>query len=145
MAKRHSSTGIVRRTLGALLVVVVMSAAPAPLMAEQPRGTQAVFDHHLGAFAQGIDAILADYAESSVVIVPGRSYRGLSEIRGFFQAFLDGATPEFWKNFRVETKTVDGDVAYLVWSSAPAMAKATDTLLVRDGKIAVQTFTPFGG
>jgi len=32
-----------------------------------------------------------------------------------------------------------------VWSAAPTVPKATDTLLVRDGKIVVQTFTPFGG
>lgn len=145
MANETPSTGILRRALVALCAVAVMSTAPAPVLAAEPGNTQIVFDHHLGAFAQGIDAIMADYTETSVVLSLGKSYRGRSEIRGFFKAFLEGATPEFWKSFKVETKEVVGDVAYLVWSSTPTMPKATDTLLVRDGKIAVQTFTPFGG
>lgn len=145
MANHMHPTGFGRLLLGAVLAVAVMSAAANPARAEAPRGTQAVFEHHLGAFAQGIDAILSDYSDSSIVVTPDKTYRGLAEIRGFFQAFLAGATPAFWQSFRIETRQVDGDVAYLVWSAAPTMPKATDTLLVRDGKIAVQTFTPFGG
>ncbi|WP_267884222.1 hypothetical protein [Paracidovorax citrulli] len=36
-----------------------------------------------------------------------------------------------------------GEVAYLVWEAKPFVPMATDTLYVRDGKIAVQTFTAF--
>jgi hypothetical protein len=32
-------------------------------------------------------------------------------------------------------------VAYLVWEARPFITMATDTLLVRDGRIHVQTFT----
>ena len=64
------------------------------------RSTPQVLNSHLGAFAQGLDVILADYAEASVLITPERVYRGLLEISGFFRAFLGGATPAFWASFQ---------------------------------------------
>ncbi len=105
--------------------------------------TQRVFAHHLVAFSEGIDAIMADYTERSVLMTPDTNYRGLHEIRGFFDAFLKTASPEFWSAFKVGKQTIDGDVAYLTWSSEPFVALATDTLVVSEGKILVQTFTPF--
>lgn len=104
--------------------------------------TQATFAHHLGAFAEGIDALMADYGEDSVLITPSTEYRGRKAIRGFFQDFLDHATPEFWAAFTVQSQWVDGPIAYLVWHARPAVTLAADTLYVRDSKIAVQTFTP---
>lgn len=120
-------------------------AATSAANATHDRSTAQVLDSHLGSFANGIDAILADYDEGSVLITPDRTFRGIGEIRGFFDAFLKGATPEFWAAFTLEAKIVEGDVAYITWSSEPAIALATDTLVVRDGIIAAQTFTSFAG
>ncbi len=80
--------------------------------------TQQVLDHHLGAFAQG-------------------------EIRAFFKAFVESADPGFWSAFKITSKSTAGEVAYLVWEAKPWVTLATDTLLIKNGKIAVQTFTPF--
>jgi hypothetical protein len=133
-----------RAALAATLLPTLVGAAARRASADDTAtGTQAVFDHHLGAFAQGIDAILSDYTENSVVVTPEANHRGLTQIRTFFQAFLDSTTPEFWKQFKVMSRSVEGEIAYLVWSSQPAVPMATDTLLVRDKKILVQTFTPF--
>lgn len=142
--RRHCIQAL-RLWLGALMMTGVLGFSAGSATADDAAASAAVFDHHLGAFAQGIDAILADYTEDSVVFTPSATYRGLKDIRAFFQAFLDGATPEFWQAFKVEQKQVDGAIAYLVWSSMPSVPKATDTLFIREGKIAVQTFTPFGG
>jgi hypothetical protein len=109
----------------------------------QADATTQVFDHHLGAFAQGLDELMKDYGEQSVIATPEKSYRGASEIRGFFKAFLDGAKPEFWEAFKVTSKSTEGEIAYLVWEAKPFVQMATDTLYVKDGKIAVQTFTAF--
>lgn len=107
------------------------------------RTTKDVFDHHLGSFSEGLDSILSDYADASILLTPDASYRGLAEIRSFFSAFLENATPEFWNAFKVGKQSVEGEIAYLTWSSKPTVSLATDTLLVRNGKILVQTFTPF--
>jgi hypothetical protein len=111
--------------------------------AQRVRSTEDVFNHHLGAFSQGLDALVSDYTEASSILLPDRSLTGLAEIRQFFDGFLQGIQPGFWESFKVLRQTVDGEVAYLVWQAKPFVAMATDTLLVRDGHIAVQTFTPF--
>lgn len=96
--------------------------------------TTRVFDHHLGAFAKGLDELMKDYDESSVIVTPDRSFRGAGEIRGFFKAFLDGAKPEFWDAFKVTSKSTEGEIGYLVWDAKPFVPMATNTLFVRDGK-----------
>ena len=108
------------------------------------RSAADVLDHHLGAFAQGIDAILSDYHPRAVLITADATYQDLTEIRGFFDAFVSSATPEFWSAFRIERREVVGDVAYITWSSRPAIALATDTLVVAQGQIVTQTFTLLG-
>jgi len=107
--------------------------------------TQATLGRHLQSFAQGIETVLADYTEASVFVTPDATYRGLGEIRGFFQTFLDSATHEFWSAFRLGAQNIEGDVAYITWSAKPFVAMATDTLIVRGGKIHVQTFTSLPG
>jgi hypothetical protein len=105
--------------------------------------TQQVFDHHLGAFAQGLDELLKDYDDASTIITPEKTWRGRAEIRAFFKGFLDNAAPGFWPAFRITSKSTAGEVAYLVWEAKPWITLATDTLVIKDGKIIVQTFTPF--
>jgi len=105
--------------------------------------TKQVLDHHLGAFAQGLDEILKDYDDSSTLITPDKTFRGRDEITGFFKAFLDGADPAFWPAFKITSLSTAGEVAYLAWEAKPWVTLATDTLFVKDGKIAVQTFTSF--
>ncbi|KAA1173269.1 nuclear transport factor 2 family protein [Marinobacter salinexigens] len=105
--------------------------------------THKVFEHHLEAFAEGIDALMADYADDSVITTPTGNHVGKAEIRAFFEKFLEEATPEFWAAFKVGVQYVKDDIAYLTWSAEPFMPLATDTLLVRNNRIWIQTFTPF--
>jgi hypothetical protein len=105
--------------------------------------TRQVLDHHLSAFAHGVEEILKDYDDSSAVITPDRTFRGRDEISGFFKAFVDGADPAFWPAFKITSMSTIGNVAYLAWEAKPWVTLATDTLYVREGKIAVQTFTSF--
>ena len=108
------------------------------------KSTAEVLDHHLGAFAEGLDSLLSDYHPDSVLITADATYRGSTEIRGFFAAFISGAKPQFWEAFRIERREVVGPIAYITWSARPMVTLATDTLLVRDGKIATQTFAVLG-
>jgi ketosteroid isomerase-like protein len=103
--------------------------------------TQEVFDHHLQAFSAGIDALVSDYTEDSAIVLADRTVQGLAGIRQFFADFLAGARPAFWESFSIRRATVEGDVAYLLWEAKPFVAMATDTLLVRNGKILLQTYT----
>lgn len=107
------------------------------------RNTHEVFDNHLQAFAQGLDALVSDYAEDSTIILPDRTVHGMTAIRQFFADFLQGIQPGFWEAFKITRQAVNGEIAYLVWEAKPFVTMATDTLQVRNGKINVQTFTPF--
>lgn len=105
------------------------------------RTTKAVLEHHLGAFAKGLDELMKDYSASSVILTHDKQYRGQAGIRGFFDGFLKSVKPGFWEAFKINAQAIDADVAYLVWEAKPFVNIATDTLVVRGGRIAVQTFT----
>lgn len=111
---------------------------------ERVRTVHDVFDHHLQAFAQGLDALVSDYTEQSSILLQDRTITGLAGIRQFFDGFLNGVQPGFWEAFRIVRQEVSGDIAYLVWEAKPFVGAATDTLQILDGKIHVQTFTALG-
>lgn len=103
--------------------------------------TKKVLERHLGAFSKGIDAIVADHGKDSAVLTHDKQYRGLAEIRAYFDAFLKGIKPGFWEAFKLTAQSIDRDVAYIVWEAKPFISLATDTLLIRNHKILIQTFT----
>ena len=105
--------------------------------------TKQALDHHLGAFAKGLDEILKDYDDNSTLVTPDKTYVGVGEIAGFFKVFLDSADPGFWSAFKITSMSTVGEVAYLAWEAKPWVTLATDTLVVKNGKIEVQTFTSF--
>ena len=105
--------------------------------------TQAVLDHHLQCFGTcDLEGILADYTDESVVLIPEGELKGREAIRGFFTA----AFAEFGRpgtTFAMKTMLVSGDCAFIVWDAETVdnrFESATDTFVIRDGRIAVQTY-----
>jgi len=105
--------------------------------------TEEVLGHHLQAFGGGdLEGLLDDYTDGSVIIAPDGVKRTREEMQAFFSAIL----AEFGKpgmSFTMEQQAVEGDVAYVRWTAETAdnvYELGTDTFVVRDGKIAVQTF-----
>lgn len=105
-----------------------------------PNTTQAVLQRHLQAAAESVDAVMADYLEASVLITPTATHCGLVAIRAFFTELLEGRTKGLLGTFKMKRQEVIGELAYIVWEAEPWFAFATDTILVRDGKIVLQTF-----
>ena len=104
--------------------------------------TEAVLRNHLRAAKVGVDALLADYTEQSVMITQDATYRGIAEIRRFFTALLEDLPPGFFdRMMKISREEIVGEVGYLLWNGEPIVSQATDTFLVRDGKILLQTFT----
>jgi len=99
--------------------------------------------HHLESLVDGdVDALMSDYSDSSVLITPDGPLRGLSEIRRLFSKITTNILPS-GSEFEVLRKEVEGDVAYTVWRGTSAHFNfliGTDTFIIRDGKIACQTF-----
>jgi ketosteroid isomerase-like protein len=110
---------------------------------EKMASTKDVLEHHLKCFDDGdLDGILSDYAPSAVLFTSDGPLRGADAIRPLFQAMI----AEFGKpgaTFSMKQQSVEGDYAYIVWSAETAdnvYEMATDTFVVRDGKIVAQSF-----
>ena len=105
--------------------------------------TNDVIDQHLKCFGENdLDGVLADYSSDAVLFVPDRPLKGPGAIKPFFRAFF----AEFAKpgaSFSMRQRYVEGDYAYILWSAETAdnsYEAATDTFVVRDGKIVAQSF-----
>ena len=105
--------------------------------------TSEVLDHHLKSFAdQDVQAILADYATDAVLFTPGGPHKGPEAMKPLFE----GLVAEFAKpgsSFTMQTRCIEGDYAYFIWTAETADNSyefATDTFVVRNGKIVAQSF-----
>src|SRR5215469_10849446 len=105
--------------------------------------TKEVLDRHLRSFGEhDLKGILSDYAQDAVLFTPEGPLRDSDSIKAFFQALLidfgkPGAT------FSLKHESVEGDYGYIVWTAETAdnvYGLGPDTFVVRDGKIAVQSF-----
>lgn len=107
------------------------------------RATRSVVESHVARFAEGdLDGILADYAPGAIFFTPQGPLRGTGQIGALFRSLL----AEFGKpgaSFSLDHLCVEGDHAYLLWHGKTAdndYELCTDTFIVRNGKIAVQSF-----
>jgi ketosteroid isomerase-like protein len=109
-------------------------------MANQAQQASAVLDHHLKAFGVGLDELMKDYTDASTIIGPEGPIRGTAAIRKMFQGLLGALPADFIPKLAITRREVHGDVAYIAWNVPPYCPLGTDTFVVRNGKIAVQTF-----
>jgi ketosteroid isomerase-like protein len=113
-------------------------------MPTQVDTTRQILEHHLSALAAGhLDEILSDYTDESTLVRPEGIITGRQAIRQVFESGLASLFKPGTYQFTMDTTQVAGDVAYIVWHANCAAADivfATDTFLIRNGKIAVQTF-----
>ena len=105
--------------------------------------TSDVLDQHLNSFYNNdLEGILADYSSDAVLFTPAKLLKGTDAIKPFFQSFFS----EFAKpgaSFSMRERCVEGDYAYILWTAETAdnsYEAATDTFVVRNGKIVAQSF-----
>ena len=104
--------------------------------------TATTLTHHLEAILQtDIDAIMRDYTEASVLVTPNGQMEGLAAIRGFFSQFIASAPPELLKALTLTQQEITGEIAFITWKAEPFIPFASDTFLIRDDTIVVQTGT----
>lgn len=105
--------------------------------------TSDVLDRHIKSFGEyDVDGVLADYSSDAVFFAPAGLLRGPEAIRPLFEALIS----EFAKpgsSFTMQYQCVDGECAYILWTAETAENSyefATDTFVVRNGKIVAQSF-----
>jgi hypothetical protein len=107
--------------------------------------TEAVVRKHLETFLakKGVKAIVADYDEDARLHGEAGTYRGKEEIGQFFTGFIASLPPGAIERFSLRSLRVDGEMAYITWSSGTEIPLGTDTFVVRDGLIVRQTFAMY--
>lgn len=99
--------------------------------------TEAILKHHMEALGAGdLDAVLADYTEDSVIIQGENVMKGLEAIRGMFQVATNAG---IFGKLEVTNQVIEGDYAYITWTIPGTIPFGTDTFVVDDGKIRLQT------
>jgi len=105
--------------------------------------TSDVLDRHLKSFAEyNVAGLLADYSSDAVLFTPTGPLKGPDAIKPLFQALVS----EFLKpgsSFTMQQRYIEGDHAYILWTAETADNSyefATDTFVVRSGKIVTQSF-----
>lgn len=131
----------IQRTTAAAVLALIANTAFA---GGHSLGTEDILNQHLGAFgALDIEALMTHYTEDSVIMLPGATLSGTDQIRGAFLAFIE----EFSKpgmSFDLTYATTHGNIAYITWTAETAdnvYGPSTDTFLIEDGIIKVQTLT----
>ena len=96
--------------------------------------TRTVVEHHMAALNSGdIDQVMEDYTDDSVFIINmGGVFTGREAIRPFFEA--SAGMPGFTEI----ASFAEGEAYYVTWS-ADGIQLGSDTIVVRDGKIALHT------
>ena len=103
--------------------------------------TEATLAHHLQALTEGIEAILSDYTEESILFTSNGVKRGLDGVRTHFEGFIKNySPPKLFEALKFLRKDIEGEVAYTIWTAEPYIKMGTDTFVVREGKILVHTF-----
>jgi hypothetical protein len=105
--------------------------------------TGEVLDNHLMSFGRGdINGILSDYAPKATLFTPSGPLVGADAMRPLYE----GMIAEFAKpgsSFELKHRSIEGEYAYILWTAETAentYELATDTLVVREGKIVAQSF-----
>jgi hypothetical protein len=107
------------------------------------RTTGEVLGNHLMSFGKGdINGILSDFAPMAILFTPAGTLVGVDAIRPLFE----GLIAEFAKpgsSFELKHQSIEGEYAYILWTAETAENRyelATDTFVVRGGKIVAQSF-----
>lgn len=102
--------------------------------------TEAVFAHHLQAVRdRDVEAIVSDYSDDAIIMMPGAVIRGIEQIRAHFINIVEEIPAEILSNIQTDQLEIEGEFVFLLWSSGTAVPRAADTLCIRDGKIVMQS------
>lgn len=98
---------------------------------------------HLSSFRENdLQAVISDYTNESVLITQDAIYKGPDEIKVFFTGLI-AQFPKQKSSFELDKVIVNDELVYIVWhGKTPSLdiPFATDTFIIKNGKILRQTF-----
>jgi ketosteroid isomerase-like protein len=106
--------------------------------------TREILDHHLNAFfSYDVSGVLSDYGNDIVFFTADGPLNGVDAVRPLFETLI----AEFRQpgsRFNMQQYFVAGNHGYILWNAetpANVYEMATDTFVVRDGRIVAQSYT----
>lgn len=103
--------------------------------------TEAALNRHIDGIMTGdADAVMRNFADDAVVYTPEGPLRGQDAIRADIESFINNASKEMIDAFEIVRRDIEGDIAYITWRAEPFVSMATETFVVADDKIRVQTY-----
>jgi ketosteroid isomerase-like protein len=133
------------RRLGWQAAALMLAATAVQAQAAALTPTAIINRHMAAAQNRDVDAMMADYAEDTVVMTGGRATQGKAAVRQQFAGMFgpkpaNAAAPAPGAVRPPEMKIgrvwQEGDVGFVTWTQGPV--SATEEFLVRGGKILVQ-------
>lgn len=107
------------------------------------RKSEDIFLRHLNAFSNNdLEALMSDYTEQSILITQDQTYRGSRQIRGFLSDLLTHF-PKDHSEFKLDKLVANDELVFVVWRATTPVVEvsfATDTFIIKEGKIFQQTF-----
>ena len=126
-----------------ILMTIISCADPSTKTQSNAEVTKSVLDHHLRAVGDNdLEAIVSDYTEESIIMTPDSVYKGLDQIKAFFEALLPNFPAE-GTSLEMKRMSIENDLAYITWRTTTPTLKVpfgTDTFIIKNGKIKQQTF-----
>ena len=114
------------------------------MVSANSKQTEKTLLHHWQAFEAGdVETILSDYASDAVLITPDGPLKGHAQIGSMFEKIFANMFAPNSISLNLTKQIVEGEMAYILWSGSSALYNATfatDTFVMRDGKIVAQTF-----
>jgi ketosteroid isomerase-like protein len=105
--------------------------------------TRDTIDHHLAAFfAYDLQGVLADYGKDIVFFTADGPLNGVDAVRPLFETLI-AEFKQPGSRFNLTRYSVEGSHGYIVWNAETpdnVYEMATDTFVVRDGRIVAQSF-----
>jgi hypothetical protein len=102
-----------------------------------------VLSRHLTSFQNNdLQALMSDYTNESVLVTQDAIYKGQDQIEAFFAGLIE-EFPKQTSTFKLDKVIVKDELVYIVWhGQTPTLDVpfATDTFIIRNGKILRQTF-----
>jgi|SRR5215813_2893124 len=109
------------------------------------KSTKEILEHHQKALKQGdINGVMSDYVPGAVLFTKDGILKGSGAIRHLFETFIAEFAKPGTTTLNRKQQLVDGEYAYVVWTAETTdnvYEMATDTFVVREGKIVAQSFT----
>jgi len=106
--------------------------------------TKEVIDRHLNAFfAYDVPGVLSDYGKDIVFFTANGPLNGVNAVRPLFETLI-AEFKQPGSNFNLKQYSVEGNHGYIVWNAETpdnVYEMATDTFVVRDGRIVAQSYT----